>query len=254
MEFLVKATCITNSVAGRGSPPKSRLSRIAVGALCTCTFALCHSFLWLDQWSVAAVDLVVEAARVAQVVAVRVASPQRRRDGRTVHALSFRMLARFSPFGWLRNGLRVHLHLRELAHRGIVLEVDRVADILRRQALVVDALHGVRSRRHRVQLDLRHGGATGLGGGRSGGLGCTCMVDVEVEIGLEAGNWRHLGGLAKIAVVAERQRKMRRLESNRLRRVAILRIPDFGHIFSLNRRGRFARRGWQVACAGRVRG
>lgn len=49
-----------------------------------------HSFLWLDQWSVAAVDLVVEAARVAQVVAVRVAPPQRRRDGRTVHALSFR--------------------------------------------------------------------------------------------------------------------------------------------------------------------
>ena len=53
------------------------------------------------------------------------------------------MLARFSPFGWLRNHLRVHLHLRELAHRRIVLEVDRVADILRRQALVVDAVHGV---------------------------------------------------------------------------------------------------------------
>ena len=69
-----------------------------------------------------------------------------------------------------------------------------------------------------MQVNLRHGGATGLGGGRSGGLGCSCvcMVDVEVEIGLEARNWRHLGGLAKIAVVAERQRKMRRLESYRL--------------------------------------
>ena len=114
------------------------------------------------------------------------------------------MLTRFSPLGWLGN---LRFHLRELAHRRIVLEVDRVADILRRQALVVDVLHGVWHRVwHRVQLDLRHGGPT-LARGRSGGLGlgCTCMVDVEVEIRLEAGHWRHLGGVRKIAIVAQRQ-------------------------------------------------
>lgn len=47
-----------------------------------------HAFGRLDQRSIHAVHLVVQSARVAQVVAGAVAPPQRRRNGAAVDALS----------------------------------------------------------------------------------------------------------------------------------------------------------------------
>ena len=47
-----------------------------------------HFSFWFDQGSVGAVHLVVEAARVAQVVAVAVSAPERRRRGGAVDAFS----------------------------------------------------------------------------------------------------------------------------------------------------------------------
>ena len=44
--------------------------------------------LWLDQWPVLAVHLVVEPAGVAEVVAVPVATPQRGRCRPAIHTLS----------------------------------------------------------------------------------------------------------------------------------------------------------------------
>lgn len=47
-----------------------------------------HTLLRLDEGPTEAVHLAVEAARIAQVVARAVPSPQRRLDGATVHALA----------------------------------------------------------------------------------------------------------------------------------------------------------------------
>jgi hypothetical protein len=44
--------------------------------------------LWLDEWPVLPVHLVVESAGIAEVVAIAVTAPQRSRSRAAVHALA----------------------------------------------------------------------------------------------------------------------------------------------------------------------
>lgn len=55
---------------------------------CACSVAYLSSFLLSrpDRWPIHSVDSVVQAARVAQVMARAVPSPQRRHVSRTIHA------------------------------------------------------------------------------------------------------------------------------------------------------------------------
>ena len=68
-----------------------------------CWFKTHRALLGLDERAVLSVHFVVQAAGVAQVVAVSVASPQRRRRGAAVDALTAlcRVRSKFATF-WIK--------------------------------------------------------------------------------------------------------------------------------------------------------
>lgn len=88
VEFVVEPAGVAHRVTVPVAPPQGGRGCLAVRAAGASSPRRRQSALWLDKGSVLAVHLVVQAARVAEVVARSIPPPQRGGGGSTVHTFT----------------------------------------------------------------------------------------------------------------------------------------------------------------------